>query len=476
MQNRPTSHASYHKRYLAARGACFGFFPSIQFLPDQLSKHHLAMPDSLMTSFLAALQASLSVLLVIGYGVIAAQFDILKSNSTKQISTLCVQLFLPALLITNVGGQLHADTAIHYLPILIWGIFYILLSMGLGLLLTRIFKLPSWVTPALCFNNTTSLPLLLFESLAATGILERLITGESDSQDAAITRARSYFLLNSVVSNSLTFALGPKLLDGEEPPEQQEETQQHPNGDVQLDRAHDAEQGCPQSSSQPYQQDSDPTHSSANRESGEPHEQTALLPDFLVRQGQRAKQVGYDKGKEHWVHVHPWARKILQFSYSFLNAPLIGAFIGALLGLVPPLHRVFFDEPQEGGIFTAWLTDSVEKIGQLFAALQVVVTGVKLSSSLRKMKRGEESGRVPLLPTLLVLLVRFVVWPASVLFSFTCCSSCHWRFQAGVVHSFLHLQDRPLTICDRLASRFPSSICLQLEQLGYLKIQCYGSL
>ena len=76
------------------------------------------MLNELLTSFLGAIQASLSVLLVISYGVIAAQFDILKGDSTKQISTLCVRMFLPALLITNVGSQLHADTGIRYVPIL----------------------------------------------------------------------------------------------------------------------------------------------------------------------------------------------------------------------------------------------------------------------------------------------------------------------------------------------------------------------
>lgn len=76
------------------------------------------MSGSLTTSFLGALQASLAVLLTIGYGVIAAQFDLLKGSSAKDISTLCVRMFLPALLITNVGSELHLDTAMRYVPIL----------------------------------------------------------------------------------------------------------------------------------------------------------------------------------------------------------------------------------------------------------------------------------------------------------------------------------------------------------------------
>lgn len=76
------------------------------------------MANDLLVSFLGALQASLSVLLTMSYGVIAAQFELLNGFSTKQISTLCVRMFLPALLITDVGSQLHVDTAIRYVPIL----------------------------------------------------------------------------------------------------------------------------------------------------------------------------------------------------------------------------------------------------------------------------------------------------------------------------------------------------------------------
>lgn len=60
----------------------------------------------------------------------------------------------------------------------------------------------------------------------------------------------------------------------------------------------------------------------------------------------------------------------------------------------------------------SWLTASLKNIGQLFVTLQVVVAGVTLSSSLRKMKRGEEGGSVPWLPAILVLTVRFLFWPA----------------------------------------------------------------
>ena len=76
------------------------------------------MSGELTISFLGALQASLSVLLVIFYGVLAAQFKFLEDSTTKQISSLCIRMFLPALLATNVGSQLHAETGLRYVPIL----------------------------------------------------------------------------------------------------------------------------------------------------------------------------------------------------------------------------------------------------------------------------------------------------------------------------------------------------------------------
>lgn len=76
------------------------------------------MSSGILPSFLGALQASLAVLLTISYGVIASRTNILKSSSSRDISKMCVRLFLPALLITNVGKELHADTAIRYVPVL----------------------------------------------------------------------------------------------------------------------------------------------------------------------------------------------------------------------------------------------------------------------------------------------------------------------------------------------------------------------
>lgn len=76
------------------------------------------MSSGILPSFLGAVQASLAVFLTISYGVVASRLSILNESSSRDISKMCVRLFLPALLVTNVGEHLHADTAWRYVPVL----------------------------------------------------------------------------------------------------------------------------------------------------------------------------------------------------------------------------------------------------------------------------------------------------------------------------------------------------------------------
>jgi auxin efflux carrier family protein len=251
--------------------------------------------------------------------------------------------------------------------------------MALGWGLTRALGLPQWTTPAIAFNNTTSLPLLLVQSLEATGILQTI-----DPSSGVIDRAKSYFLVNAMIGNSLTFALGPKLLNGQE-----EDAPENEQKDLE-ERHFEAEQ----------------------REAEDAHEQTSLLPNRAARGHARVQHKFLWKSEEYWDRLPQWAQTTLDFMYQFVNPPLIGAAIGALIGLVPALHRLFFNEQGEGGYFNAWLTSAIKNVGDLFAALQVIVVGVKLSQALLKMKKGENNGRVPWLPMTIITVIRFVIWPA----------------------------------------------------------------
>lgn len=274
--------------------------------------------------------------------------------------------------------------------------------MALGWVLKRAFKFPSWTIAAICFNNTTALPLLLIQSLSTTGTLSGLLMGDDDTTSAALRRARSYFLVNAMVGNTLTFALGPKLLDDEETPESTGQNSKNTQRNGESRCATDEEHGNPTNCA----------GRTAEEEEEYDNETTSLLPDSVARHASRYRQQVSEEGERQWVKLPRRVQVVLGFLDGFLNAPLVGAVIGAAVGLVPYLHRIFFNEPDKGGYFKAWLTESVDNIGNLFPALQLVVVGAKLSSSLMKMKKGEASGSVPLAPMISILFIRFILWPA----------------------------------------------------------------
>ncbi|KAF2198778.1 hypothetical protein GQ43DRAFT_400171 [Delitschia confertaspora ATCC 74209] len=364
--------------------------------------------QELLAPFLGALQASISVLITISFGVIAAQFGLLSQNAAKELSRTCVRMFLPALLIYKVGSEISGGTAMRYVPIIMWSLLYNAVSAALGAVATRMFKLPPWVTVAITFNNTTSLPLLLIKSLDATGILDSILVG-GDTSSEAIDRATSYFLINSTISNCLTFALGPRLLrpHDEDAPDKKEDdvkaAQEHPgsNGYPILQR--EDEEAIPPPSGQ--------TNGNEANEDDLIDEESSLLPRQLVRRGNRVNRKGSEKAARVWDRLPDWTHTPLEIMYSFMNAPLMGAIIGAIIGISPALHRLFFNESTDGGFFNAWLTTSIKNIGDLFTVSQIIVVGVKLSLSLRRMKKGENSGRVPWQCVTFITVVRFFMWP-----------------------------------------------------------------
>lgn len=82
----------------------------------------------------------------------------------------------------------------RYVPVILYSIVYNAVSLAIGVGLTKAFDMPAWTTPAIAFNNTTSLPLLLVVALSTTGILDT-IDGSSDP----VARAKSYFLVSQVL-------------------------------------------------------------------------------------------------------------------------------------------------------------------------------------------------------------------------------------------------------------------------------------
>lgn len=129
-------------------------------------------------TLLAALQASVSVLLVISYGGLAAKLGILSPDSTKAVSKVCVRMFLPALLITKLGAELDAGSAGKYGIIVVWGLLAHFISFLIGILGHFVFKMPDWVTVAVyVFLFFSDVPSIMLRGSAKTGGCSRVGVG-----------------------------------------------------------------------------------------------------------------------------------------------------------------------------------------------------------------------------------------------------------------------------------------------------------
>lgn len=364
----------------------------------------------LLESFLGALQASLSVLLVMFYGGTAAYLGLIDRPGTKPISKICVRIFLPALLITKVGAELQLGSANRYLVIVIWGIVCHVVSFLIGLFAHRGLGMADWTTVAILINNTTSYPLLLITALEDTGILRSLVGADETTEDA-IARAQSYFLVFSTISNCITFAVGPRLIDSEHEPEQEE------------GKADDASHADGPNAAHTPDVEAD-EHTRLLRPGPRPISSSfpSRTNSFLLSRprNQRPKpQLKEDRRRpwfvspKKWDRLSPSAKWWFLFIVDFFNAPLVGAILGAVIGLTPALHHAFFSNSSDGGIFTAWLTASLKRVGGLFVTLPVVVAGVSLFCSVKEAKQHHESAvDMPWGTVSFILVVRFIVWPA----------------------------------------------------------------
>lgn len=225
---------------------------------------------------------------------------------------------------------------------------------------------------ASAFNNTTSLPLLLVQALASTNILRPLLA-DGEAMDDAIQRAKSYFLICSVVKNVLVIGLGQRLLneskkeDGEAVPDQQPDEEQQPSNVQQT-------------------------------------ESSSLLPPAAASQLYAINHEVHDTFDREYHKLSAKAQLSVSLLGALINPASIGALIAAVIGLIPPLHRAFF---QDGGLFKPWLTTSVRNIGELFTALQMFVVGGMLNSSLKQ--KGHKDG-LSKSALLITFFIRFILW------------------------------------------------------------------
>ena len=278
--------------------------------------------------------------------------------------------------------------------------------------LSKTLHLPQWVLPACSFNNTTSLPLLLLDSLDSVGSL-RLILRKGETTSDEIDRAQSYFLVCAVISKTIAYVVGPKMLhDGSSSPS------------TYIDSG-------PGTGSE---SEAGPFSTEAHRNNNHPDEThdgpepTATETTSLFPQATRPFTSRLSTYKAKIVAFFPHRMKqnlMAPFGSPFADVAICCTFLGATLGLVPTLHRAFFARDEDGGIFNAWLTTSIRNIGRLFTTLQIFMVGCKLGVTLERMfaenrerRLGrftgecDSSSRIPVRAIVVIFLFRLVVWPA----------------------------------------------------------------
>ncbi|KAF8609986.1 hypothetical protein BDV93DRAFT_3921 [Ceratobasidium sp. AG-I] len=323
------------------------------------------MLDHIGDIVLGASEASIAVLLVLAFGYILQHQGYVTVQGEKQISYLCVNFFLPALLFTQIGPHATFANLRDYASIVIFSVLSLVLSYIVSTVFQLCAKSPGWTVPAFMFQNSVSLPLLLVDSLENTGVIETIIGPHGGDVHAAVERGRAYILISALVIQTAGFAFGPGLI-------------------------YRARRKVSNESREPLP----PVEASISQLSDQPpglaDECTPLLPS--------AERISAPE-ERYFLAAYLSACRIRLAK----NPPLTGAAAALFCGLIPPVSRALFENR---AFLASTLTQSISFMGKLYTPLQIFVLGCKLHSS--------SGHRAPLLTVVALFIHRFFLVPLVV--------------------------------------------------------------
>ncbi|RDX55205.1 hypothetical protein OH76DRAFT_1340057 [Lentinus brumalis] len=343
---------------------------------------------TLLETFSGAFQGCISVLLTLLAGYVMARKGYLNHQTVRHISKLCTTLFLPCLIIEEMGPELTARNLSSVWIIPLWGLVSTLLAHAIGYVGKRVMKLPYWTVVACGRPNSNALPLLLLQSLEHTGVLD-VLSKDGESISATLSRAKSLILLNAIVQQTFTFQLAPGIMardeghKDDEDPESQDTLRPGPGRLTSV--VQDSERvGLLHDCDDPDSEETRAGESAYTRAVGDIIDQ----PDI------------------HWPERLKFLEKPVNKACSFVSPVLLGAIIALIIGITPPLHRAILDE--DGALYSS-ITQSIENLGELFVVLQTFTVGAELAIV--------KSSNPGVLSTSWILFVRFIIMPAvSLLF------------------------------------------------------------
>ncbi|KAJ9099766.1 hypothetical protein QFC21_003764 [Naganishia friedmannii] len=332
-----------------------------------------------LQSTASATKASVSVILVLLYGFLSRRYDFLTQETEDQISSLSVSLFLPSLLFSEIGPLATPKNLASYWIIIVLSLGFQLISFAFGVIGWKLLRMPQWIVPCVVFNNATSLPLLLLESLGTTGTLKQLMR-DGESMDDVLNRGRVYLLINALVCNLTRFAFGPYLL-------QQDTTLKltYSEFSYPIRRLKEVKDQLPSIDEIP--------NMLRSTEEGEypnvaPYPSTSDETQPLLSR-QRATRVSKNIGQK----LKATCLKIGEYT----NPPMLGGGVAIILGMIPFMRHALFDDT---GVLSG-VADSIKNLGKLYTILTMFVLGAHLYS--------KQGGRPPFWPMFYLFIIRFVV-------------------------------------------------------------------
>jgi len=286
------------------------------------------MSGSLGASFLGALEGAVSVLLTLAAGYLVARKQLLDHGTVRKVSKLCSVLFLPCLIVVEMGPQLTTSKLKRLWIIPVWGFVSTILAHLIGWAGQKVLKTRNWIIVAAGRPNSSALPLLLLQSLESTGVLASL-AGKDESMKDALSRARSLILLNVVVQQALTFQLGPALL------ERDKENDKRSNGateDVENGPGHLTPETRPGGQIAPVVQDTERVGLLQNVVTGRSYGTAGAGQHDEYFEG--ALEPIADQPDIGWPRRFAFLEKPIKKVSTKMSPPLIGAIVALFIGII----------------------------------------------------------------------------------------------------------------------------------------------
>lgn len=273
--------------------------------------------SSLLASFLGALEGTASVLFTLYVGYYIAQKGQFDRDTVKRISKVCTTIFLPCLIVVQMGPELTVQKLSRVWIIPLWGLVTTLVAHGIGWIGYKLLGLPHWTIVASGRPNSTALPLLLLQSLQYTRVFEDL-SAPGESVSDTLEHARSFILLNVIVQQSFTYQTAPQILklDKTTTPNTDDHDEEDHGATLAPETAHHLPPVIQDRERVGLLRDSDYlSYGTTNAEFVEALHPIADQPDV------------------HWTHRLEFLKHPLTQIINWISPPLMGAIVALIIGV-----------------------------------------------------------------------------------------------------------------------------------------------